>query len=94
MHALRLLILEHFVPLEESEKIFDRAMYDEEEDKWKLKKLVRAEEQEMMKRPVSALGNKRAVTEYERMAAAVGGNPRYKARILERDRVGLFRALY
>ncbi|XP_065844542.1 kinesin-II 95 kDa subunit-like isoform X1 [Oscarella lobularis] len=75
---LKLLILEHFVPLEESEKIFDRAMYDDEEDKWKLKKLVRAEEQEMMKRPVSALGNKRAVTEYERMAAAVGGNPRYK----------------
>ncbi len=32
----------------------------------------------MAKRPVSAFGNKRAISEYARRAAAFGGNPRYK----------------
>ena len=32
----------------------------------------------MIKRPVSAVGNRRPVSEYARMAAALGGNPRYK----------------
>ena len=32
----------------------------------------------MAKRPVSAMGNKRPVSEYARRAAALGGNPRYK----------------
>ena len=32
----------------------------------------------MAKRPVSAMGNKRPISEYARRAAALGGNPRYK----------------
>lgn len=32
----------------------------------------------MTKRPVSAIGNRRPITEYARVAAALGGNPRYK----------------
>lgn len=32
----------------------------------------------MMKKPVSALNNRRPVTQYAKMAAAMGGNPRYK----------------
>jgi len=32
----------------------------------------------MAKRPVSAIGNKRPITEYARIAAAMGGHPRYK----------------
>ena len=34
----------------------------------------------MAKRPVSAMGNKRPISEYARRAAALGGNPRYKVR--------------
>ena len=32
----------------------------------------------MAKRPVSAVGNKRPISEYARKAALMGGNPRYK----------------
>lgn len=32
----------------------------------------------MAKRPVSAIGNKRPITEYARIAAAMGGHPRFK----------------
>ena len=32
----------------------------------------------MTKRPVSAIGNRRPISEYARVAAALGGNPRYK----------------
>ena len=34
--------------------------------------------QQMVKRPVSAVGNKRPISEYARKAALMGGNPRYK----------------
>lgn len=34
--------------------------------------------QTMAKRPVSALGNKRPVSEYARVAGAMGGHPRFK----------------
>lgn len=35
-------------------------------------------QQAMAKRPVSAIGNKRPITEYARIAAAMGGHPRFK----------------
>lgn len=34
----------------------------------------------MTKRPVSAIGNRRPISEFARVAAAIGGNPRYKVR--------------
>ena len=34
--------------------------------------------EQMMKKPVSALNNRRPVTQYAKMAATMGGNPRYK----------------
>lgn len=33
---------------------------------------------QMMRKPVSALNNRRPITQYAKMAAAMGGNPRYK----------------
>ncbi|XP_062508897.1 kinesin-II 95 kDa subunit-like isoform X2 [Corticium candelabrum] len=76
---LKQLILESFVPPDEKMKVFDRAYYDEDEEEWKLKPLARPESGPVMiKRPVSAVGNRRPVSEYARMAAALGGNPRYK----------------
>lgn len=35
---------------------------------------------QMMKKPVSALNNRRPISQYAKMAAAMGGNPRYKVR--------------
>ena len=32
----------------------------------------------MAKRPISAVGNRRPIADYARMAAQMGGNPRYK----------------
>lgn len=76
---LKQLILESFVPPDEKSKVFDRAYFDEDEEEWKLKPLAKPESSQMMiKRPVSAVGNRRPVSEYARMAAALGGNPRYK----------------
>lgn len=41
----------------------------------------------MMKKPVSALNNRRPVTQYAKMAAAMGGNPRYKVRVVQETRI-------
>lgn len=39
---------------------------------------VPCSQQVMAKRPVSAVGNRRPITEYAKMAAAMGGHMRYK----------------
>ena len=36
----------------------------------------------MAKRPVSAVGNRRPTSEFARMQASMGGNPRYKVGIV------------
>ena len=36
----------------------------------------------MAKRPTSAVGNRRPTSEFARVAAAVGGNPRYKVNLV------------
>merc|ERR1719210_1277875 len=73
-----MLIIENFIPPEEKNKMMNRATFDEEEDTWKLQPLTKAGNGQMAKRPVSAVGNRRPVSEYARVAAAMGGNPRYK----------------
>ena len=45
---------------------------------WFLLHLVLSSQQAMAKRPVSAVGNRRPITEYAKMAAAMGGHMRYK----------------
>jgi len=39
---------------------------------------ILSSQQAMAKRPVSAVGNRRPITEYAKMAAAMGGHMRYK----------------
>lgn len=77
---LKVLIIDNFIPPEEKTKIIQRAEFDEEGDQWMLRPLAKTEgPQQMAKRPVSAVGNRRPVTDYAKMAAQMGGNPRYKA---------------
>lgn len=75
---LKMLIIENFIPPEDKTKIQNRAVYEEDEDSWMLKPLANKNSQTMAKRPKSACGNRRPVSEYARMASAMGGNPRFK----------------
>lgn len=75
---LKLLIIENFIPVEEKQKLMSRAYFEEEEDGWKLRPLANKNNQTMAKRPESALGNRRPVSDYAKVASAMGGNPRFK----------------
>ncbi|XP_078092753.1 kinesin-like protein KIF3B isoform X2 [Mustelus asterias] len=77
---LKHLIIENFIPLEEKNKITNRANFDDEEDQWKTQPITRIEgNQQMMKRPVSAIGYKRPLSSYAKMALISRSDPRYRA---------------
>ncbi|XP_078131314.1 kinesin-like protein KIF3C [Sander vitreus] len=75
------LIIENFIPPEEKNKIMNRLTFDPEEDQWKFQPLVPAESKssQMKKRPSSAVGYKRPISQYARVAIAMGGHSRYRA---------------
>ncbi|XP_042157086.1 kinesin-like protein KIF3C isoform X2 [Oncorhynchus tshawytscha] len=75
------LIIENFIPLEEKNKIMNRLTFDPEEDQWKFTPLVPAESQfsQMKKRPASAVGYKRPISQYARVSLAMGAHSRYRA---------------
>ena len=73
---LKCLILENFVPAEERAKLLQRAVLDEDDDRWRL--AARATGPQLNRRPVSALGSRRPVSEYARLAGSVHGGTRYK----------------
>lgn len=76
---LRHLLIENFVPPEEKNKISQRAFCDED-DYWKLKPITRLEDdQQMMGRPVSAVGYRRPLCQRARMAMMVKPDIRYQA---------------
>lgn len=77
---LKSLIIENFIPPDERVKLTNRAVYEDEKEEWQLKPSSQnGSQQAMAKRPVSAVGNRRPITEYAKMAAAMGGHMRYKA---------------
>ncbi|XP_078069141.1 kinesin-like protein KIF3B isoform X2 [Mustelus asterias] len=76
---LKYLIIENFIPPEEKNKIMNRLCFDCEEDQWKFLPLVPAENHQMKKRSTSAVGYKRPISQYARVAMAMGIHPRYRA---------------
>uniref|UniRef100_A0A667Z583 Kinesin-like protein n=1 Tax=Myripristis murdjan TaxID=586833 RepID=A0A667Z583_9TELE len=74
------LIIENFIPPEEKNKIMNRLTFDPEEDQWKFQPLVPAERSfsQMKKRPASAVGYKRPISQYARVAIAMGPHSRYR----------------
>eukprot|EP01137_Pigoraptor_chileana_P035052 Opistho-2@28502 len=77
---LKSIIIDNFIPPEEVVKIEKRAIFDEEKDEWVLVTQAHVGHASKVKRPMSAVGHKRPVSEYARMASAMGDrNPRYKA---------------
>lgn len=75
------LIIENFIPPEEKNKIMNRLTFDPEEDQWKFQPLVPAERKssQMKKRPASAVGYKRPLSQFARVAIAMGAHSRYRA---------------
>ncbi|XP_037100261.1 kinesin-like protein KIF3C [Syngnathus acus] len=75
------LIIENFIPPEEKNKIMSRMTFDTEEDQWKFQPLVPAESKplQMKKRPTSAVGYKRPISQYARVAITMGTNNRFRA---------------
>lgn len=75
------LIIENFIPPEEKNKIMNRLEFDAEEDQWKFQPLVPAENKftQMKRRPASAVGYKRPISQYARVAMVMGAHSRYRA---------------
>ncbi|CAO2604047.1 Kinesin-like protein KIF3C [Lemmus lemmus] len=80
---LKYLIIENFIPPEEKNKIMNRLFLDCEEEQWKFQPLVPANNSQMKKRPTSAVGYKRPISQYARVAMAMGSHPRYRVRSWE-----------
>ncbi|KAJ6661140.1 hypothetical protein lerEdw1_015276 [Lerista edwardsae] len=85
---LKYLIIENFIPPEEKNKIMNRLYFDCEEDQWKFQPLVLtaggsrcspSTSSQMKKRPTSAVGYKRPISQHARLAMSLGSHPRYRA---------------
>ncbi|XP_033694805.1 kinesin-like protein KIF3C isoform X2 [Tursiops truncatus] len=81
---LKYLIIENFIPPEEKNKIMNRLFLDCEEEQWKFQPLMPGGgNSQMKKRPTSAVGYKRPISQYARVAMAMGSHPRYRVRSWE-----------
>uniref|UniRef100_H2ZLU3 Kinesin-like protein n=1 Tax=Ciona savignyi TaxID=51511 RepID=H2ZLU3_CIOSA len=75
----KLLVIENFIPNDERARLEERIIYNDETDQWELKSVINTAQNKMMQRPKSAhSGNSRPTSQYAKMAAAVGFNPRYR----------------
>lgn len=70
---LKYLLIDNFIPSNDKEKILGRVHYDEEEDAWMLLN-PSSGVGTLNKRPVSAAGHRRPVSEYARMLSSMNAN--------------------
>ena len=63
---LKYLMIENFIPPAEKKKLLSRSTYDEEEDTWYLNSPGQTAANTISKRPVSAAGSRRPMSEYAR----------------------------
>ncbi|XP_030299757.1 kinesin-like protein KIF3B [Sparus aurata] len=76
------LLIENFIPPEEKNKIMNRLHFDSEEDQWRLHPVLpESAPTQVKRRPLSAVGYKRPISQYAQMAAATaaGAPCRYQA---------------
>nr|XP_020463655.1 kinesin-like protein KIF3B [Monopterus albus] len=66
------LLIENFIPPEEKNKIMNRLHFDSEEDQWRLQPVIPSESAptQVKRRPISAVGHKRPISQYAQMAVA------------------------
>merc|ERR1711881_232090 len=79
---LKMLIIDNFIPPSDKEKLMSQSVYDEEADLWLLQPNAKGGSGSAIhKRPVSAAGSRRPMSEYARVqsglrpgfAASIGG---------------------
>ncbi|XP_061896968.1 kinesin-like protein KIF3B [Entelurus aequoreus] len=81
------LLIDNFVPAEEKKKMVSRLSFDADEDQWRLKSVVPSDSlhasasTRVKKRPLSAVGYKRPISQYAQaaVATATGAPSRYQA---------------
>ncbi|XP_038155474.1 kinesin family member 3Cb [Cyprinodon tularosa] len=66
------LLIENFIPPEEKNKIMNRLQFDSEEDQWWLQPVIPSDSTSTLvkRRPLSAVGYKRPISQYAQMAVA------------------------
>ncbi|XP_053701125.1 kinesin-like protein KIF3B isoform X1 [Synchiropus splendidus] len=75
------LLIENFIPPEEKRKIMSRLHFDMEEDQWRLQPVIPPAESsppQARKRPLSAVGYKRPISQYAQMAVATATGAPYR----------------
>ncbi|XP_012267487.1 kinesin-like protein KIF3B [Athalia rosae] len=73
---LKYLIIDNFIPVEEKHKILSRVRFDEDEDCWVVKD-PEPSSVDLIRRPTSVPGARRPVSEYAKIALAMGRGHRY-----------------
>lgn len=68
---LKYLMIENFIPPQEKQKILSRAQFDEEEDTWFICMPGQTSANTISKRPVSAAGQRRPVSEYAKVLSSM-----------------------
>jgi len=79
---LKDMVIEAFIPPEEVQKVMRRAHWDEEREVWVLERLsdLGKRDTQLLKRPVSASGQRRPTSDFAKLANAMGDmNPRFKS---------------
>ncbi|GBG25574.1 Kinesin-like protein KIF3B [Hondaea fermentalgiana] len=76
---LKELVIEHFIPTDEADKLNARAQWDEKQDQWKISRIEFAGNQLRPTRPLSNMRSRRPETDYANHRKQYDDNPRYRS---------------